>query len=104
MPVNAAVHDAPAGVFAAEHGVKVTTPVVVFSEYVPSPATDIEVAVQFGGVWPEEHNRTELVVIVWPDTDVESLDSRFLVWAAPWMPDDVSATAVAGAGAVTDGV
>jgi hypothetical protein len=32
VPVNAPVQDAPAGVFGAEHGVKVTTPVVVFTE------------------------------------------------------------------------
>jgi hypothetical protein len=31
-PVKAAVQEAPEGVFAAEHGVKVTTPVLVFSE------------------------------------------------------------------------
>jgi len=33
--VKAVVHDAPAGTLAAEHGVKVTTPVEVFTLYVP---------------------------------------------------------------------
>ena len=50
MPVTAVVHDAPAGVFDPEHGVKVTIPVVVSRLYVPSPATDIDVAEQLGGL------------------------------------------------------
>lgn len=70
----------------------------------PSPATTIVVAVQFGGVWPDEHNRAELTVIVCPLTDAESFVRMFFVCAAPWTPVDVSGKAVAGAGGVTVGV
>jgi hypothetical protein len=58
------VQPAPAGVFDAEHGVKVTTPVDVLSEYVPWPDTASDVAVQFGGVSLGAHNRTVLIVSV----------------------------------------
>ena len=47
VPVKAPVHDAPAGVFAAEHGVNVTDPSAL-TAYVPCPATANDVAVQFG--------------------------------------------------------
>jgi hypothetical protein len=44
VPVKAAVHDAPAGVFAAEHGVNTTLP--PDNVYTPSPATVLVVSVQ----------------------------------------------------------
>jgi hypothetical protein len=76
-PWKGPVHDAPVGVSNAEHGVKVTTPVVVFSEYVPSPETERDVAVQFGGVSPDEQSLREPADRVCPAALVKSLARRF---------------------------
>jgi hypothetical protein len=45
-----------------------------------------------------------VVVRVCPVAEDESFARMFFVCATPWVPDDVSGTAVAGAGAVTVGV
>jgi hypothetical protein len=75
--------------------VKVTTPVEVFTEYVPSPLAVNEVAVQFGAISPEPHKRTDDAAIVAPDAPV-SLVAGFFVIAIAVPPDAVSARAVGG--------
>ena len=57
----------------------VTTPVVVFTVYVPSPATVSEVALQFGADWPAEHNFTEVASLV--PLPLTSLVSGLINWS-----------------------
>jgi hypothetical protein len=75
--------------------VNVTTPVVVFTEYDPSPVTARVIAVQFGAVSPEPHRRTDDAVIVAPDAPV-SFVAGLIVIAIAVPPDAVSARAVGG--------
>ena len=73
------MHDAPAGVFTPEHGVNVMAPVVPFTEYVPSPGTTKDVAVQFGDVWPAEHSFTLEAVNVTPLAPTTSFERGLIV-------------------------
>jgi hypothetical protein len=75
--------------------VNVTTPVDVFTEYVPSPLAVSKVAVQFGAISPEPHKRTDDAAIVAPDDPV-SFVAGFFVMAIAVPPDAVSARAVGG--------
>ena len=92
VPVNAPVQPAPAGVFAAEHGVKTT--LVPETVYVPSPDTVFVVKV---------HPVAGLVVVqklivgveMLAPVDAESLALTLIVWATPCAPVEVSFTAEA---------
>jgi len=89
-PVNGPVHDAPAGVFAAEHGVNVTTPFAI--EYVPSPGITRLVPVHDPFAVPVTHSRAVDAVNDPLDSGV-SFASGLIVCAAPCTPVDVSAVA-----------
>lgn len=93
VPVNAPVQPAPAGVFAAEHGVKIT--LEPESVYVPCPETVFEVSVQpLAGLSVVQ----KLMVgdVMFAPVDAVSFDFTLIVWAAPCAPVEVSADASAG--------
>jgi hypothetical protein len=104
VPLNAPVHDTPAGVFTPVQGVNVTTPVDVFTVYVPWPGTITLDAVQFGELWPLEHSLMVDVVNVTPVAPTTSFVSTFFDCAVPVTPDVVSGLAVGGGGGRTVGV
>ena len=84
-------------------GVNETTPVVVFTLYVP-PVTETDVAVQPGAVSPVPQSRTDEAVKVISGSIVVSLPKTLFVCTTLRKPDDVSATAVGAAGGLTVGV
>jgi hypothetical protein len=75
--------------------VNVTTPVEVLTEYVPSPVTVRDVAVQLGALSFAAQSRTDSGFIVAPDVAVSLLDG-FKEIATAVAPDFESARAVGG--------
>jgi hypothetical protein len=93
VPVNAPVHDAPAGVLAAEHGVNTTFPPE--RVYTPCPGTVFDVNEQ-----PDAGESVMQKVMVGDvrffPVDARSFAFTLIVCVAPCAPVDVSAVATAG--------
>ena len=75
--------------------VNVTTPVEVLTEYVPSPVTVRDVAVQLGALSFAAHSRTDDALIVAPEVAV-SFEAGLKEIASAVPPDFASARAVGG--------